>query len=332
MSSLSSAGQSIAAGPRHSALFQIKHLLILREQLAPFQMESSLKETTLDWSKLKDAAYGLVQQRANLFSLSSNNALLQFIVEGTPQVHEEIMDSKRDVDNELKKVCEQLISTSTNQLVGPIISLIERIDVILDMNMSENQVKPIALKNQPFAAPEKISEHISTTCQNIRSRLPALHADLHLYLANRDTEFILLKPVRMNVLRYFSRLSTILTTHYTQDDVTIANCPSSDELNMMMNSLLDVAAINNRNTVKEQELLSGPLNNVDASLVTNSIDHNGTNGPNSNEVTQKEVHALNNAKDVLVVNIQLNDSTNKQVKNNPGSNENCTSDKITDIR
>ena len=281
VSSLSKAASAIVSGPRHAALFQIKHLLILREQLAPFQMESSLKEMTLDWSNLKDAAYGLVQKRAYLFSLNSNNALLQFIVDGTPQVTEHIMDSKRDVDKELKKVCEQLIISNTLDLIGSLMSLLSRMDKILTMNETENNVKPIVLKNQPFATPEKIGECVSQVFHDIRSRLPTLQVDLHLYLANRDTEFILLKPVRLNVLRNFSHLSSIVTANYSQDDTIIANCPSPDELNMMMNSLLEVRSQEceeNDDSLSNSQTLKSVSNNIPTSntLVHDSEDPNAS--------------------------------------------------------
>ena len=142
MQSLSRASASISktSSPLDGQLFEIKHLLILREQMAPFQVswlknvtllftwwedyysylifpmnnvslgcciwgvwksfcnsldqwslnpvqvDACLHETSLDWSKVRTAALGLVQKRGKLFSLSSNNALLEFIVEGTPQV------------------------------------------------------------------------------------------------------------------------------------------------------------------------------------------------------------------------------------------------------
>lgn len=67
-------------------LFEVKHLLILREQIAPFRVDFTVKETSLDFSKVKTAAFELLQKRKQLFALGSNNALLEFLLDGTPQV------------------------------------------------------------------------------------------------------------------------------------------------------------------------------------------------------------------------------------------------------
>ncbi|XP_069948876.1 conserved oligomeric Golgi complex subunit 3-like [Cherax quadricarinatus] len=196
MQSLSLASTTISkrSSPLDAQLFEIKHLLILREQMAPFQVDACLHETSLDWSKVRSAALGLVQKRGRLFSLSSNNALLEFIVEGTPQVTEQRLDSKRDLDNRLKKLCELLIFTCTEALSSPLTLFLTKTEVILKMNQEEN-VKPIILKNQPFALPEKVADIISCCQKNIRTHLPNIQRSMQLYLANRDTEFILFKPV-----------------------------------------------------------------------------------------------------------------------------------------
>lgn len=41
----------------------MKHLLILREQVAPFQVDFTVKEMSLDFTKVKSAAYSLLQVR-----------------------------------------------------------------------------------------------------------------------------------------------------------------------------------------------------------------------------------------------------------------------------
>lgn len=62
-------------------LFLIKHLLILREQIAPFDVDFAVKEMSLDFSKMKTAAYGLWSHSNRLFALSSSNAILEFLLE-----------------------------------------------------------------------------------------------------------------------------------------------------------------------------------------------------------------------------------------------------------
>lgn len=109
-------------------LFQIKHLLILREQIAPFQVDFVIKETTLDFSNMKNAAYGLMQKPRQIFSLNSNNALLEFLLEGTPMVREHLLDSRKEVDRQLKNCCEMFIKHATEILAGPLAVFIEKVN------------------------------------------------------------------------------------------------------------------------------------------------------------------------------------------------------------
>ncbi|GIX84200.1 conserved oligomeric Golgi complex subunit 3 [Caerostris extrusa] len=93
-------------------LFEIKHLLILREQIAPFQIDFAIKETTLDFSKVK------------------SNAILEFLLQGTPHVTEHLIDSKKAVDKQLKIVCEDFISHTTAFLIGSLQEFLEKQDFI----------------------------------------------------------------------------------------------------------------------------------------------------------------------------------------------------------
>jgi len=57
---------------------------------------------------------------------------------------------------------------------------------------------------QGWASAEHISEIVAATLKRIKAHLPALQRSLQLYLANRETEFILFRPIK--VLLFFTLL------------------------------------------------------------------------------------------------------------------------------
>ncbi|XP_060583115.1 conserved oligomeric Golgi complex subunit 3-like isoform X2 [Ruditapes philippinarum] len=214
-------------------LFMIKHLLILREQIAPFQADFSIRETSLDFSKFKDAAYGLLHKRSQIFSFSSTNSLLQFIAEGTPQVMENFVDSKRDVDGQLKRTCEEFIHSVSDMMTEPLKSFLSRASIIINIGHDDN-LKQVSLRTQPFAAPEKLHDVVAETYKLVKKSVPNVHRSMALYLANRETEIILFKPIKVNVQQRFQKLNEILTEHFTEEDRQIVACPRSEQINLLL--------------------------------------------------------------------------------------------------
>lgn len=198
--SLATASQSIATNKSSidGKLFEIKHLLILREQIAPFRVDFTMKETSLDFSKVKTAAFELLQKRKQLFALGTNNALLEFLLDGAPQVREQLLDSRKDVDRQLKIACEQYIRDVTKQLVGPILTFIENAQNLLKQTPQQPGVSGLALRQTPWAAPQQISSSIQESQRNIKSKLAGVQRAMQLYLSNKDTEFILFRPIRVS--------------------------------------------------------------------------------------------------------------------------------------
>lgn len=249
--SVSSAAAQIAA--RKTAidgeLFEIKHLLILREQIAPFRVDFTVKETSLDFSKVKTAAFGLLQKRKQMFAMGSNNAILEFLLDGAPSVREHLHDSRKDVDRQLKSVCEQFIRDATGHLVAPLMAFLERAAGLAANSATaaaSGAAAAPSLRQQPWASPQHVSEVCQSSQRLVKAQLNGLQRSMQLYLSNRDTEFILFRPIRNNVIGSFVRLEQLLATSaYTADDLVIAGCPSADQISVLLSASVltaDVAA------------------------------------------------------------------------------------------
>lgn len=180
----------------------------MREQIAPFRVDFTIKETSLDFSKVKTAAFGLLQKRKQLFSMGSNNALLEFLLEGTPQIKEHLLDSRKEVDRHLKMVCEQFIKDAVQMLVSPILKFLDKAQMLLQTkdnkvttNEKDGAVAKVnyALRQNVWASPQQISSIIQETQRLIKNKLSTLQRSMQLYLSNRDTEFIIFRPIRVSI-------------------------------------------------------------------------------------------------------------------------------------
>ena len=66
------------------------------------------------------------------------------------------------------------------------------------MSKDEN-VKQIKLRQQPFASPEKLHDIVAETYKLLKKSVATVQRSMALYLANRDTEIILFKPIKVKI-------------------------------------------------------------------------------------------------------------------------------------
>ncbi|KAJ8785462.1 hypothetical protein J1605_007059 [Eschrichtius robustus] len=210
-------------------LFLIKHLLILREQIAPFHTEFTIKEISLDLKKTRDAAFKILNPMTvpRFFRLNSNNALIEFLLEGTPEIREHYLDSKKDVDRHLKSACEQFIQQQTKLFVEQLEEFLTKVSAL---NTMASQGGPkYTLSQQPWAQPAKVSDLVTSAYKTIKAKLPLTLRSMSLYLSNKDTEFILFKPVRNNIQQVFQRFHVLLKEEFSPEDIQIIACPSMEQ-------------------------------------------------------------------------------------------------------
>merc|ERR1740128_156098 len=215
-------------------LFHIKHLLILREQIAPFQVDFAVKEMSLDFSHVRNAARGLFQKKSRLFSLSTSNALLEFLLEGAPQLREHLTDSRRLADRQLKSTCEVFIDFCGDFLIGPVRVYLAKATSFLRKNGADVST----LKKQHFGLPEVVRDYVTESQKYLRTRLPLVQRSLQLYLANRETEFILFRPVKNLIVSVYQQLQQLLPTHYTEEEQALIGAPTPEQISVLLSAML----------------------------------------------------------------------------------------------
>jgi len=250
LQSVSAAAATISDNPNKSKadgqLFEIKHLLILREQIAPFQVDFKVKETSLNFGKIKTAAMSLLNNRSDILSLNSNNALLEFLLDSSPGVQEHLLDSKKDVDRRLKQVCEEFIADTSSSILSLVQSFQNKVTSFLSLRGD----KPVKLSTQPWADTNTTKNCVTETVRRIKQLVPSVQRKMQLYLANRETEFILFRPVRSNILSMFVNLLATLRSEYSFDDQTIIGCPTQEQVAALLASVMVVHVANKTREAK----------------------------------------------------------------------------------
>lgn len=189
-------------GVMHSDLFLVKHLLILREQLSPFDIELRSVERQLDFSDAgKAVARFLANRNRRLFSMSTENALITLLREGV-SVQESSVDSKRDLENALKSACNDFIEHAAKTIAEDLLQMVEQCRVADVGSLAQH-----ALLN--FDAVEGL---VNKSREDVDKALQEVSAQLKLYLENPGTQSILLKPVSRKIVKSIEELRKFISS------------------------------------------------------------------------------------------------------------------------
>lgn len=214
-------------------LFQIRHLLILREQLAPFEASFSFVDKELDFSHMRDHLVKILNGEASMLTLSASNALFQLMSKGAPTVRERQKDSKRELEEQLKSVCEAYIMTITKQMVEPMLSFVTKVSAVRSAGSS--QEKP--LREQAFASVEKLRTAVARSSEALTSELEDIVKLTRVYLPNASTRAVLFQPVRSNIAEAHSQIAQLLESDYNEADAKQVSLLSSEQLDQLMDLL-----------------------------------------------------------------------------------------------
>ena len=191
-------------------LFLIKHLIILREQIAPFNAEFAVSVKDLDFTHMRGHMRRMLGGEMSFFSLTPENALYQLASEGRPRIIENKVDSKKELEKQLNAACEAYIMTVTKQLVDPMLSFITKVTAFRVSAASQGK----SLKDAAFASEDKLTAIASQVRAALAEILPKEIFTMKLYLNSPATRDALLKPIKSNVAEAFAQIAAILDADF----------------------------------------------------------------------------------------------------------------------
>ncbi|KAE8689175.1 Sec34-like family protein isoform 4 [Hibiscus syriacus] len=222
-------------------LFLIKHLLILREQIAPFDIEFSVTHKELDFSHVLEHLRRILGGQASLFDWTGSTSLARTL---SPRILESQVDAKKELEKSLKATCEEFIMAVTKQVVDPMLSFVTKVTAVKvalstgTRNQKLDYVMAKPLKEQAFATPEKVAELVQKVNSAIQQELPQVLAKMKLYLQNPSTRTILFKPIKINIVEAHIQVQSLLKSEYSSEEKLTINMLDILELEAQLDNLL----------------------------------------------------------------------------------------------
>ena len=185
-------GSGGCASRADAALFLVRHLLVLREQLGPFNIRLLNVERSLDFSSTAQALGAFLREggilNRNVLSMSASNPIVSLIVQGRPRVRDDAVDGKATLESHLKAGCNEWIDIAVKDILGPMHPWLEKLRAAGD-----------GAADLPIAGPRKAQETVEAAIRAAEAALPALARQLFVYLQNPGTQAVLFRPVQKQV-------------------------------------------------------------------------------------------------------------------------------------
>ncbi|EME31339.1 Conserved oligomeric Golgi complex subunit 3 [Galdieria sulphuraria] len=221
---------SMENSEEHSMLFLMSQLWVLREQIQPFDADFSYQEKFLNLSELRNSMMRMIWR-----TKSHNEVFSQ-------EPHRQIIhDSKRSLEEELKKACSNYIMFLCNTFLEPLLSLLSEMNTLssrqgTSLSTSIEKTSPLRQNSirEPTDAEEKISfdfnlsspETVLVDPESIKHawshvwRLLEQKFPLHIqlfkrYIRSPNCQEQILFSVCSNTSTSCMELMTILQTKYT---------------------------------------------------------------------------------------------------------------------
>ncbi|KAK4688991.1 conserved oligomeric Golgi complex subunit 3, partial [Tremellales sp. Uapishka_1] len=180
-------------------LFLVRHLLILKEMTAG--LELGRRDRVKEWAGITDFLRSLLENATSILGYGRGS-----IVKGSDLT----VDAKGDVDRELKRVCESLITLSSQLATVPLRSFLDRCTTYLSSKSST----ALDLGSQEFSTPQKVLAVHDEFKQTAVVEIKAFKQRLMDYLQDVETVNVLLPPTVNEITDKYRQFHDLIRAEY----------------------------------------------------------------------------------------------------------------------
>jgi conserved oligomeric Golgi complex subunit 3 len=205
----------------HAQLFLVWQLLMTREQISPFDVEMSYTEHELDFFELRSLLGSVIRGQLSVRSLAT-----------PPAIREKVINSKQELDFQVRNACELFILKTTRAILDPILSFLAKCNAMPARSGQSRQLAPGEVPNTPpiaafetlkgnkgsFAHPERLRHAWEAVEQAVQVILPEIVSRMKIYITKPASRAVLFRPVRSNIAEAVSELLNALQSRYTMEE------------------------------------------------------------------------------------------------------------------
>lgn len=181
-----------------SHLFLIKHLLALKEQIAPFESSFTETQVNLDFSTMKAELRRVLT--GGITQLFTPTAF-------APQISTSTVDSLQKVARALTSVVESFVVNTTKSLVGDLVSFLVQVSSFEKVNEKGQ------LRDQTWATQGCFERIAGDTIATLNEKVPRVVAELLVYIPPAQVGMIF-DPIRDGVLDSWEQFLIIRNRTY----------------------------------------------------------------------------------------------------------------------
>jgi hypothetical protein len=227
--SAAAAGKGQASSAMDTHLFVASQLLALRDQTASFDAEFVVTERALEFSSMRGTLRRILSGGAPLFSLS-DNGVFALAARGAPRTVESRHDGRKELEAALKASCEAFILSVTKTAVEPLLGFLAK------STAARGAANPGKLRDQAFAAVERVGELVATTNASMGPTLAAAAQRARAYLPAGSTRAVLFRPIKANIAEAHAQMAAVLEAEYKPEEVAAMGLLGPDALRRLLDA------------------------------------------------------------------------------------------------